>query len=77
MTDIRTIFGRACRATRVASYWTARTARLMVGIPEYQTYVDRRRISHPGEPIMTYEEFFKERQNVRYAIEKGRFKGCC
>jgi uncharacterized short protein YbdD (DUF466 family) len=49
----------------------------MVGIPEYQTYVDRRRISHPGEPIMTYEEFFKERQNVRYAIEKGRFKGCC
>jgi uncharacterized short protein YbdD (DUF466 family) len=77
VTDIRTIFDRACSATRVAAYWTARTARLMVGVPEYQTYVDRQRISHPGKPIMTYEEFFKERQNVRYAIEKGRFKGCC
>jgi uncharacterized short protein YbdD (DUF466 family) len=22
-------------------------------------------------------EFFRERQNARYAIEHGRFKGCC
>jgi uncharacterized short protein YbdD (DUF466 family) len=49
----------------------------MVGVPEYQTYVDRHRISHPGKPVMTYQEFFKERQSVRYTITKGRFKGCC
>jgi uncharacterized short protein YbdD (DUF466 family) len=49
----------------------------MVGIPDYQTYVDHQRIAHPREPVMTYQEFFKERQNVRYTTTKGRFKGCC
>lgn len=53
------------------------TARLMVGIPDYRAYVEHRRMHHPGEPIMTYEEFFRERQNARYAVEKGRFRGCC
>jgi uncharacterized short protein YbdD (DUF466 family) len=41
--------------------WTARTARLMVGLPDYETYVHHRRANHPDEPIMTYEEFFRER----------------
>ena len=57
--------------------WTVRTARLMVGIPDYQTYVEHRRTFHPDQPIMTYEEFFRERQNARYAVGKGRFRGCC
>jgi uncharacterized short protein YbdD (DUF466 family) len=62
---------------RIVYYWAARTARLMVGVPDYQTYVAHRQTVHPDKPIMTYEEFFRERQNARYAIEKGRFKGCC
>jgi uncharacterized short protein YbdD (DUF466 family) len=66
MTNIRTLY-----------YWAASTARLMVGVPDYQTYVEHRRTFHPEKPIMTYEEFFRERQNARYAVEKGRFKGCC
>jgi uncharacterized short protein YbdD (DUF466 family) len=49
----------------------------MVGVPEYETYVQRRRVDHPGEPVMTYDEFFRERQSVRYGVAKGRFKGCC
>jgi uncharacterized short protein YbdD (DUF466 family) len=53
------------------------TARLMVGIPDYEAYVEHRRTMHPGEPIMTYKEFFRERQDARYAIAKGKFKGCC
>jgi uncharacterized short protein YbdD (DUF466 family) len=53
------------------------TARLMVGIPEYDTYVEHRRALHPAEPVMTYEEFFRERQEARYAVGKGNFKGCC
>jgi uncharacterized short protein YbdD (DUF466 family) len=57
--------------------WSVRTARLMVGIPHYDTYVEHRRANHPGLPIMTYEEFFVERQEARYAVGKGRFKGCC
>jgi len=26
---------------------------------------------------MSYEEFFRERQAARYAVGKGRFRGCC
>jgi uncharacterized short protein YbdD (DUF466 family) len=57
--------------------WSVRAARLMVGIPDYQTYVDHVRVTHPDKPVMTYEEFFVERQNARYAVGKGRFRGCC
>jgi uncharacterized short protein YbdD (DUF466 family) len=53
------------------------TARLMVGIPDYDTYVEHRRTLHPAEPVMTYREFFRERQEARYAVGKGNFKGCC
>ncbi len=53
------------------------TAHLMVGIPDYETYVEHRRTRHPGEPVMTYEEFFRERQDARYAIGRGKFNRCC
>ena len=39
----------------------------MVGVPDYETYVvigGR----HPDLPVMTYEEFFRERQQARYAV---------
>ena len=49
----------------------------MVGVPDYETYVAHRRANHPGQPVMTYEEFFRERQEARYAVSKGRFRGCC
>ena len=49
----------------------------MVGIPDYQTYVEHHRTFHPGPPIMSYEEFFRERQDARYAVGRGRFRGCC
>jgi uncharacterized short protein YbdD (DUF466 family) len=57
--------------------WSVQTARLMVGVPDYDNYVAHRKAHHLGEPIMTYIEFYRERQNARYACEKGRFKGCC
>ena len=64
---------------RLRRFWkcTARTAHLMVGIPDYETYVEHRRKTHPGEPIMTYEEFYRESQRRRYTVEKGKFKGGC
>ena len=55
----------------------AQTARLMVGVPDYDVYVAHRRATHPGAPVMSYEEFFRERQEARYAVGKGRFRGCC
>ncbi|HEY4037420.1 MAG TPA: YbdD/YjiX family protein [Burkholderiaceae bacterium] len=61
-------------------HWYARvrqTARLMIGVPDYETYVEHRKTFHPGEPIMTYQEFFFERQAARYTVSKDRMKGCC
>ena len=57
--------------------WTIRAARLMVGIPDYQTYVEHRRTCHPNELIMSYQEFFRDRQDARYSTGNGRFRGCC
>ena len=58
--------------------WTVRTARLMIGIPDYDTYVRHVRATHPDNPVMTYEEFFVERQNARYGVGKGgRMFRCC
>jgi uncharacterized short protein YbdD (DUF466 family) len=54
-----------------------KTARLMVGIPDYDSYVAHRQLNHPNQPIMTHTEFFRERQAARYAVGKGRFRGCC
>lgn len=63
--------------TRLVCEMVAQTARLMVGVPDYQTYVTHRQTQHPDQPVMTYEEFFRERQAARYEIGKGRFRGCC
>jgi uncharacterized short protein YbdD (DUF466 family) len=62
---------------RCVAVRAVQTARLMVGVPDYDTYVDHRQKTHPDQPIMTYQEFFRERQDARYAIGKGRFKACC
>jgi uncharacterized short protein YbdD (DUF466 family) len=54
-----------------------RTARLMVGVPDYEAYVAHRKAQHPGEPVMTYAEFFRERQDTRYGAKGGRISRCC
>ena len=50
--------------------------RLMVGMPEYSTYVAHMHRAHPGRPIMSYEEFFRERQEARYG-GNGKVTRCC
>ncbi len=50
--------------------------RLMVGVPEYSTYVEHMRSTHPEQVIMSYEDFFRERQEARYG-SKGRHNRCC
>ncbi len=66
-----------CSRAKFVCERVAETARLMVGVPDYETYVAHRRMNHPGMPVMSYEEFFRERQEARYAVGKGRFRGCC
>ncbi len=53
------------------------TGRLMVGVPDYDTYVAHRRANHPDQPVMSYEEFFRERQNSRYGGGNGKISRCC
>lgn len=55
----------------------ASTARLMVGVPDYEAYVAHRKEMHPDEPVMSYEEFFRERQDSRYGVNGGKISRCC
>jgi uncharacterized short protein YbdD (DUF466 family) len=69
--------GEVKRRARLVCDMVVQTARLMVGVPDYDTYVTHLQTNHPGRPIMTHKEFFRERQEARYAVGKGRFRGCC
>jgi len=62
---------------REAGRYIAQSFRLMVGQPSYDTYVAHRQRTHPGEPLMSYEAFFRERQEARYGGGKGRMGRCC
>ena len=45
--------------------------RLMVGLPDYDTYVAHMQATHPDQPVMSYEAFFRERQEARYGGKGG------
>jgi uncharacterized short protein YbdD (DUF466 family) len=41
------------------------------------TYAEHMRRNHPDRPVMSYAEFFRERQNARYGGDgRGGFR-CC
>lgn len=50
------------------------TAYLMVGVPDYDGYLDHMRRAHPDRQPMSRAEFFRERQAARYGGGNGR---CC
>jgi uncharacterized short protein YbdD (DUF466 family) len=52
----------------------ARTARLAIGIPDYEAYVAHVRAQHPGMRPMDRGAFFAERMQARYG--RGRTR-CC
>ena len=52
-------------------------ARLMVGMPDYDTYVAHMQSKHPELPLMSYPEFFRDRQEARYGGRKGQSPRCC
>ncbi|XSF00191.1 CstA-like transporter-associated (seleno)protein [Pseudomyxococcus flavus] len=49
-------------------------ARLMIGVPDYDTYVEHMRRHHPDREVMSYARFFDERLRARYRGGGGR---CC
>ncbi len=46
MPDLQDLFDRSASAARSTVYWTSRTARLMIGVPDYETW------SHIGGPTI-------------------------
>ena len=50
---------------------------LMVGVPDYETYVAHVGSAHPGQSPMTYTEFFRKRQAARYGDGGTRGMRCC
>ena len=59
---------------RDAASRAAETARLMVGLPDYERYLAHRRAHHPGEPAMSRAEFHRERTERRFGAGTSR---CC
>lgn len=59
-----------------ARRYLGQSLRLMVGVPGYDIYVTHMRVKHPGQPIMSYEKFFRERQEARYG-GNGKISRCC
>lgn len=57
-----------------AGRYLGQAMRLMVGQPDYEVYVAHAKAVHPDRPVMSYEDFFRERQQARYGSRTGR---CC
>jgi uncharacterized short protein YbdD (DUF466 family) len=55
--------------------YLGQAAKLMVGLPDYETYVAHVRATHPDLQPMSEIEFFRDRQEARYG--SGRSGGCC
>jgi uncharacterized short protein YbdD (DUF466 family) len=58
-----------------AGRYLGQSMRLMVGLPEYDAYLAHMERNHPDQKAMSYEEFFRERQQARYG--DGKRGGCC
>jgi uncharacterized short protein YbdD (DUF466 family) len=59
-----------------AGRYLGQSLRLMVGVPEYNAYVAHMTNAHPDQPVMSYEKFFRERQEARYG-GNGKISRCC
>ncbi len=52
----------------------ARAVRQIFGMPDYDRYVEHRRVCHPGEPVLSRREYFAQQVERRYAGGPNR---CC
>ena len=52
-------------------------AKLMVGLPDYEQYLNHMEKNHPDQAHLSYAEFFKDRQEARYGGGNGKMGRCC
>ena len=64
------------RADTIRRCWRLlrQTARLAVGVPDYDAYVAHVRAQHPERAPMDHAAFFAERMQARYGRGRSR---CC
>lgn len=64
-------------SSKLQSWWrrAVQTARLAIGVPDYDNYVRHLQLHHPDQSIPDYAEFFRQRQDARY--RNGGTRGCC
>jgi uncharacterized short protein YbdD (DUF466 family) len=68
-------FAENCRADLVDAWRVAQqTARLAIGLPDYDAYVAHVRERHPDAEPMTREQFAVARMQARYGRGSSR---CC
>lgn len=69
-------FADASPGRRLRAAWAmaVQTARLIVGVPDYDVYLAHMRRAHPDKTPMSREEFFAERMQARYGRGASR---CC
>lgn len=60
-----------------ASKQLCHAARMLIGLPDYDNYVQHMRRCHPEQPVMSYEAFFRERQQARYGGDGKGGMRCC
>ena len=57
-----------------AGRYLGQSLRLMVGLPDYDAYLNHMERTHPDQAPMSYEAFFQERLEARYGSRTGK---CC
>lgn len=50
---------------------------MLIGILDYDNYVEYMKINYFDKSYMSYEEFFRERQNARYGGDGKGGMRCC
>ena len=61
---------------RVLARRIAQTARLMVGVYDYDAYLAHRQAQHPGEPVLDRTAFYRACVDARYHGKHGRINKC-
>ncbi|MEO6365325.1 MAG: YbdD/YjiX family protein [Luteimonas sp.] len=72
--EMKIVSAALVAAASKAWTWATRTARLAVGVPDYDVYIAHMQRMHPDAVPMDHESFFAERLQARYSKNRSR---CC
>ena len=60
-----------------AKKYLGQAAKMLIGIPDYDNYVEHMKTNHPDKPYMSYEEFFRELHILPRGRVPKRKMLCC